>query len=103
MNETQIESHTPAPVPANEERKTPTRVSRYFPVAEALMAAAHSGEQPAAIRKSEVVRQVMCDFLEVDHLPDRLEQRLHAFDPKGVDVKKLAEELLESPVAGRRT
>src|SRR6185369_5672144 len=48
-------------------------------------------------------RQVMCDFLEVEQLPDRLEQHLHAFDPKEVDVKTLAEELLESPVAGRKT
>jgi len=102
MRETQSE-RTPAPVPANEERKTAPRVSRYFPVAEALMAAAHSAEQAAPVRKSQVVRQVMCDFLEVEQLPDRLEQHLHAFDPKGVDVKTLAEELLESPVAGRKT
>jgi lipopolysaccharide/colanic/teichoic acid biosynthesis glycosyltransferase/uncharacterized tellurite resistance protein B-like protein len=79
------------------------RVSRYFPVAEALMAAAHSADNPAAHRETGIVRSVLCELLEVDTLPDRLEQRLRSFDPTGVDVKVLASQLMESSVAGRNT
>jgi len=78
------------------------RVSRYFPVAEALMAAAHA-DRPASERESDAVRRVLCELLEVDQLPDRLEERLRSFDPKGVDVKVLADQLLNAPVAGRHT
>jgi putative colanic acid biosysnthesis UDP-glucose lipid carrier transferase len=78
------------------------RVSRYFPVAEALMAAV-SADRPASEQESHVVRQVLCELLKVERLPDRLEDRLRSFDPTGVDIKTLANQLLESPVAGRHT
>jgi putative colanic acid biosynthesis UDP-glucose lipid carrier transferase len=78
------------------------RTSRYFPVAEALMAAAHA-DKPASERESDAVRRMLCELLEVERLPDRLEQRLRAFDPSGVDVKTLADQLMSSPVAGRHT
>ena len=85
-----------------EEPRPKPRVSRYFPVAEALMAAAHA-DRPASERESDAVRRVLCELLEVDQLPDRLEERLRSFDPKGVDVKVLADQLLNAPVAGRHT
>lgn len=83
------------------------RVSRYFPVAEALMAAAHAHEgsttRSRSEREADIVRQVLCELLEVKRLPDRLEARLKSFDPGGVDVQVLANQLLESSVAGRNT
>jgi len=85
-------------VAGNEGRRT----SRYFPVAEALLAAAHA-DRPASEKEGEVVRRLLCELLEVERLPDRLEQRLRTFDPTGLDVKGLADQLMSSPVAGRHT
>jgi exopolysaccharide biosynthesis polyprenyl glycosylphosphotransferase len=66
------------------------------------MAAAHA-DSPASEKESEVIRRLLCELLEVQQLPERLEQRLRAFDPHGVDVAGLAEQLMTSPVAGRHT
>src|SRR4051794_30554598 len=93
---------TPDAGDAGKESRPLPRVSRYFPVAEALMAAAHA-DKPASERESDVVRKVLCELLEVDQLPDRLEERLRSFDPQGVDIAELADQLLTAPVAGRHT
>jgi putative colanic acid biosynthesis UDP-glucose lipid carrier transferase len=85
-----------------EARTTSPRVSRYFPIAEALMAAAHA-DRPASAQESEAVRQVLCGLLKMDRLPDRLEERLRSFDPKGLDIKVLADQLMTSSVTGRNT
>jgi Undecaprenyl-phosphate glucose phosphotransferase len=80
----------------------PMRVSKFFPVAEALLAAAHA-DRPASDIEAQVVRRLLCELLEVDRLPDRLEERIRQFDPGRVDVERLADQLVTSPVAGRRT
>jgi len=65
----------------------------------ALSRALGAGERAASAQRSAMGAL----NLALDQLPERLEQRLRSFDPKGVDVKPLANQLLESPVAGRHT
>jgi putative colanic acid biosynthesis UDP-glucose lipid carrier transferase len=104
MNETPMEEPGAAPdrdVAGSAAGSIP-RVSRFFPVAEALMAAAHA-DRPASDLESDAVRRVLCELLAVEKLPDRLEERLRSFDPGRVDVKVLADQLVTSPVAGRHT
>ena len=79
-----------------------SRVSSWFPVAEALLAAAHSDRPPSNL-EHEAIRRVLCELLGTEQLPLRLEQRIHAFDPTGLDLEAIAEELAERPVVGRRS
>jgi putative colanic acid biosynthesis UDP-glucose lipid carrier transferase len=85
-----------------QERGRVSRVSSLFPVAEALLAAAHSDRPPTHI-EHDVIRRMLCELLGVTHLPLRLEQRIACFDPSAVDLKALAAELLERPVMGRKS
>src|SRR5262245_59772328 len=78
------------------------RVSSLCPVAEALMAAATS-DRPATHEEHEAIRNALCRLLDVDHLPLRLEERIAAFEPETFDLRALAQELMDSPVVGRRT
>jgi len=84
------------------ERPRVSRVSSLFPVAEALLGAAHS-DRPPSNEEHAAVRRVLCTLLGVEQLPLRLEQRLAAFDPNGLDLNALAEELARRPVVGRRS
>jgi putative colanic acid biosynthesis UDP-glucose lipid carrier transferase len=85
-----------------EERARISRLSVLFPVAEALLAAAHS-DRPPSNEEHDVIRRLLCELLGVEHLPLRLEQRIAAFDPGSVDLQALAHDLLERPVMGRRS
>ena len=71
-------------------------------MAEALLAAAHS-DRPPSMQEHDVIRRVLCSLLRVDHLPLRLEQRIQAFDPAGLDLRPWREELVERPVVGRKS
>ena len=87
---------------AEEHRPRVSRVSSLFPVAEALLAAAHS-DRPPSSAEHEAIRRVLCGLLGTPHLPLRLEQRIQAFDPGDINLDQLAEELAERPVVGRRS
>src|SRR5438874_217713 len=84
------------------EARAKPRISSLFPVAEALMAAAHS-DRPPSMAEHEAVRDALCRLLDVDELPERLEQRLQSFDPGTVDLHALAKELIATPVIGRKS
>jgi putative colanic acid biosynthesis UDP-glucose lipid carrier transferase len=86
----------------DEARPRISRVSSLFPVAEALLAAAHSDRPPSNL-EHDAIRRVLCELLGTEFLPLRLEQRIQAFDPSGLDLEVLAEELAERPVVGRRS
>jgi putative colanic acid biosynthesis UDP-glucose lipid carrier transferase len=91
-SETEVELHRPRV----------SRVSKLFPVAEALLAAAHS-DRPPSNAEHQAVRRVLCELLGTPQLPLRLEQRIAAFDPSGLDLEELANELAERPVVGRKS
>ncbi len=103
-SEQDLESPQLAENSAEEDEACPriSRVSSLFPVAEALLAAAHSDRPPSNL-EHDAIRRLLCELLGTDHLPLRLEQRIHAFDPSGLDLEMLAEELAERPVVGRRS
>src|SRR4051812_1219106 len=71
-----------------EHRLRISRVSRLFPVAEALLAAAHSDRPPSNL-EHDAIRRVLCQLLGADRLPERLQQRIMAFDPSGLDLESL--------------
>jgi putative colanic acid biosynthesis UDP-glucose lipid carrier transferase len=74
-----------------------------FPVAEALLAAAHS-DRPASEAEHEAIRHVLCERLGVEQLPERLTQRIDAFDPsKHFDFAALVEEVEREQMVGRRS
>jgi putative colanic acid biosynthesis UDP-glucose lipid carrier transferase len=77
-------------------------VSSLFPVAEALLAAAHS-DRPPSEAEHAAIRRLLCELLGVEHLPLRLEQRLQTFRPSALDLAAIAHELEERPVVGRRS
>jgi lipopolysaccharide/colanic/teichoic acid biosynthesis glycosyltransferase len=79
------------------------RLSSMFPVAEALLAAAHS-DRPASVEEHEAIRRVLCERLEVDELPARLAERIASFDPgQRFDFAKLVEEVEREQMVGRRS
>ena len=94
------ETPLPTEPESAEEQPRISRLSSYFPVAEALLAAAHS-DRPASDAEHAAIRRLLCELLEVRQLPPRLEQRIAAFDPKRVDLRALADELARRPVVGR--
>lgn len=79
-----------------------SRLSSVFPVAEILLAAAHSDKPPSAAEYG-TVRRLLCELLGTRQLPARLEQRLAAFDPQLLDLAALAAQLEQRPVVGRRS
>jgi len=79
-----------------------SRLSSFFPVAEALLAAAHS-DKPPSHAEYETIQRLLCELLGVQKLPARLQQRIDAFDPSLLDLKVLAEELARRPVVGRKS
>jgi putative colanic acid biosynthesis UDP-glucose lipid carrier transferase len=85
-----------------QERARISRISVLFPVAEALLAAAHS-DRPPSNEEHAVIRRLLCELLGVQQLPLRLEARIAAFDPSSVDLQALARNLLERPVMGRKS
>jgi putative colanic acid biosynthesis UDP-glucose lipid carrier transferase len=87
--------------PQGESPRPAMRVSRLFPVADALLAAAHADRRVMA-QESDAIRAALCQLLEVEELPERLEQRLQAFDPERLDIQELANQLVTDPVLGRR-
>jgi putative colanic acid biosynthesis UDP-glucose lipid carrier transferase len=86
----------------DEARPRISRVSSLFPVAEALLAAAHSDRPPSHL-EHDAIRRVLCELLGTTFLPLRLEQRIQAFDPSRLDLEAIAEELAERPVVGRKS
>ncbi len=79
-----------------------SRLSSLFPVADAMLAAAHS-DRPASNVERDTIRRLLCELLGLAELPDRLEQRLDAFQPGTFDLRQLADELSKRPVVGRRS
>jgi putative colanic acid biosynthesis UDP-glucose lipid carrier transferase len=96
------ERKTSDPPSELEEPKRPriSRLSSLFPVADAMLGAAHS-DRPASDLERNAVRSILCDLLEVPELPERLEQRIAEFDPHQLDLKSLADDLARRPVVGR--
>ncbi|HEX6243965.1 MAG TPA: exopolysaccharide biosynthesis polyprenyl glycosylphosphotransferase [Polyangiales bacterium] len=93
----------PAPGAISSTRLKVRRLSSMFPVAEALLAAAHS-DRPASAEEHEAIRRVLCDRLGVDQLPERLAQRIDAFDPnKHFDFAALVKEVELEQMVGRRS
>lgn len=83
-------------------RPAPLRVSSLFPVADALLGAAHS-DITVHPSEFEAVRSILCDILHVDRLPYRLEQRLAEFDPMTLDLALTCAEVDAGTAVGRRT
>jgi putative colanic acid biosynthesis UDP-glucose lipid carrier transferase len=83
-------------------RPVVARVSRLFPVAEALLGAAHA-DQNLTAEKSDAVRRALCELLQVDTLPARLEERIQQFDPMRLDIPGLASQIVNTPDVGRQT
>ncbi len=79
-----------------------SRLSSFFPVAEALLAAAHS-DRPPSSAEYETIRELLCELLHVEKLPARLQRRIDAFDPRNLDLRALASELERRPVISRRS
>ena len=77
------------------------RVSSLFPVADMLLAAAHS-DRPASRAEHAAIRALLCARLGTDALPARLEQRLQQFDPaQGRDFAALVDQVMREDSIGR--
>jgi putative colanic acid biosynthesis UDP-glucose lipid carrier transferase len=98
----ELENTEPTEEQGEEESPRISRLSSFFPVAEALLAAAHS-DNPPSTREYETIQRLLCELLGVQRLPLRLQQRIDAFDPSVLDLKLLAEELARRPVVGRKS
>lgn len=79
-----------------------SRLSSFFPVAEALLAAAHSDKPPSSVEYATIHR-LLCELLHVEKLPSRLQRRIDSFDPGSLDLRAIAGELERRPVISRRT
>jgi Undecaprenyl-phosphate glucose phosphotransferase len=79
-----------------------SRLSSLFPVADAMLGAAHS-DRPVSDVERDTIRRILCELLGIAQLPLRLEERIAAFDPTTLDLRALAEELERRPVVGRRS
>jgi putative colanic acid biosynthesis UDP-glucose lipid carrier transferase len=67
-----------------------------------MLAAAHS-DRPASDLERDTIRRLLCELLGVAELPERLQERIHLFDPTGLNLKALADELARRPVIGRQS
>ena len=84
------------------ERPRISRLSSLFPVADAMLAAAHS-DRPASDVERTTIRRLLCELLGLPELPARLEHRIESFEPTNCNLAQLAEELERRPVVGRRS
>jgi putative colanic acid biosynthesis UDP-glucose lipid carrier transferase len=98
----ELENTEPTEEQVEDESPRISRLSSFFPVAEALLAAAHS-DKPPSNREYETIQRLLCELLGVQKLPRRLQQRIDQFDPSLLDLKLLAEELARRPVVGRKS
>jgi putative colanic acid biosynthesis UDP-glucose lipid carrier transferase len=66
------------------------------------MGAAHADD---AVPKEEEdsIRELLCDLLHADELPERLENHMEAFDFNGIDLNTIGDEIENSDLVGRRT
>jgi putative colanic acid biosysnthesis UDP-glucose lipid carrier transferase len=88
-------AHTPKP-PVK-------RVSSLFPVADVLLAAAHS-DRPASMAEHAAIRALLCKRLGTSELPERLEQRIQGFVPsQRHDFALLVDEVVREDVVSRRS
>jgi putative colanic acid biosynthesis UDP-glucose lipid carrier transferase len=79
------------------------RVSSLFPVADVLLAAAHS-DRPASNEEHAAIRALLCTRLGTDELPERLEQRINNFDPaRRHDFATLVDEVVREEAVSRRS
>ncbi len=83
-------------------RPAPSRISRLFPIADGLLGAAYSDED-VPINELEAIRELLCEILHVDELPERLEKRLDEFDPESLNLALIGSEVESSDLVGRRT
>jgi len=79
-----------------------SRLSSLFPVADAMLAAAHS-DRPASDVERATIRKLLCELLGMPELPLRLEHRIQSFDATNCDLARLADELARRPVVGRHS
>jgi putative colanic acid biosynthesis UDP-glucose lipid carrier transferase len=79
-----------------------SRLSSLFPVADAMLAAAHS-DRPASDVERSTIRRLLCELLGIAELPLRLEHRIQTFEPTNCDLVRLADELARRPVVGRHS
>jgi putative colanic acid biosynthesis UDP-glucose lipid carrier transferase len=89
------------PSEGDEDEPRISRLSSFFPVAEALLAAAHSDKPPSNV-EYDTIRRLLCELLHVEKLPSRLQRRIDSFDPNRIDLRALAGELERRPVITRR-
>lgn len=90
----------PAPEVTDESMRS-MRVSSLFPVADVLLAAAHS-DRPASHEEHAAIRALLCARLGTHELPARLEERLQQYDPqKGRDFAALVDEVMQEDSVGR--
>jgi putative colanic acid biosynthesis UDP-glucose lipid carrier transferase len=93
------ESDRPAHPPAPRAK----RVSSMFPIADVLLAAAHS-DRPASTLEHAAIRALLCKRLGASELPERLEQRIERFDPsQRHDFATLVDEVVRDDVVSRRS
>jgi putative colanic acid biosynthesis UDP-glucose lipid carrier transferase len=77
-----------------------SRLSSLFPVVDALLGAAHS-DRPASELERTAVGNILCELLGITELPERLAQRIEAFEPSRLDLAALSDELARRPVIAR--
>ena len=95
-------SLAPSPTRRTSNRPPVNRLSSLFPVADVLLAAAHS-DRPVSGREHDVIRHMLCELLGVSELPERLEHRIQNFEPTGLDINTLVNELTNAGPIGRHS
>ena len=93
---------SPSPLRRTSNRPPVNRLSSLFPVADVLLAAAHS-DKPVTDHEHDVIRNMLCELLGVSELPERLEQRIQSFEPTGQDINTLVNELTSAGPIGRHS
>jgi putative colanic acid biosynthesis UDP-glucose lipid carrier transferase len=79
------------------------RVSSLFPVADVLLAAAHS-DRPASNEEHTAIRALLCKRLGTEELPERLEQRINSYVPnRRQDFAALVDEVVREDAISRRS
>jgi lipopolysaccharide/colanic/teichoic acid biosynthesis glycosyltransferase len=90
-------------IPSSLPKPRVKRVSSLFPVADVLLAAAHS-DRPASNAEHAAIRALLCKRLGSDELPERLEQRINSFDPaRRHDFATLVDEVVREEAVSRRS
>ncbi len=73
-----------------------------FPIADTLMGAAHA-DNAFPREEEDSIRELLCELLHAEELPERLENRLDDFDFESLDLGLIGDEIEDSHLVGRRT